>query len=149
MQDLVQDYASELKKLREAFHIELTATADELSKAIAHYAHRSEAALASLMEKAAARGLELEALAMARLNQFSGLQTNDSLRDVDDKPLRHPTNADVLRIAVAAEQAVADGLHVETDSNHKPRPAARLPLKNEKRAVEAFHLPLQKEQVAD
>src|ERR1700756_3937125 len=88
MQDLVQDYANELKKLREAFHNELTATADELSKAIAHYAHRSEAALASLMEKAAARGLELEALAMARLNQFSGLQTNDSLLDVDDKLLR-------------------------------------------------------------
>jgi hypothetical protein len=38
MQDLVQDYASDLKKLREAFHSELTATADELSKAIGVYA---------------------------------------------------------------------------------------------------------------
>ena len=52
MQDLVQDYASDLKKLREAFHSELTATADELSKAIGVYAQHSEAALASLMEKA-------------------------------------------------------------------------------------------------
>ena len=41
MEDLIQDYASDLKKLRDAFHNELTATADELSKAIGVYAHRS------------------------------------------------------------------------------------------------------------
>jgi hypothetical protein len=87
MQDLVQDYASDLKKLREAFHSELTATADELSKAIGVYAQHSEAALASFMEKASARGLELEVSATARLNQFCGLPTNDSPLDVDDKPI--------------------------------------------------------------
>jgi hypothetical protein len=59
MQDLIQDYASDLKKLHEVFHKELTATADELSKAMGVYAHRSQAALASFMEKASARGLEL------------------------------------------------------------------------------------------
>ena len=106
MQDLIQDYASDLKKLREVFHKELTATADELSKAMGVYAHRGEAALASFMEKASARGLELEVSATARLNQFCG---NGSLPGVDDIPLTlTPTNEDVLRIAAAAEQAVAD-----------------------------------------
>jgi hypothetical protein len=148
MQDLVQDYANDLKKLRDVFHNELTATADELSKAMGVYAHRSEAAPASFMEKASARGLELEALAMARLNQFCGLPANDSLPDVDDKPLKHTlTNADVLRIAAAAEQAVADSLYVESETNHKPQPAARLPRINGDRALEAFHLPLQEEHI--
>jgi hypothetical protein len=41
----------------------LTATAEELSKAMAFYASRSDAALASFMEKATARGEELEAAA--------------------------------------------------------------------------------------
>ena len=144
MQDLIQDYASDLKKLRDVFHEELTATADELSKAMGIYAHRSEAALASFMEKASARGLELEVSATARLNQFCG---NGSLPGVDDIPLTlTPTNADVLRIAAAAEQAVADGLNVESDS-HKPQPAARLPRINGERALEAFHLPLQEEHI--
>ena len=52
MQDLMQSYASDLNKLRDAFHNELTATAEELSKAMAFYASRSDAALASFMEKA-------------------------------------------------------------------------------------------------
>jgi hypothetical protein len=141
MQDLIQDYASDLKKLREVFQKELTATADELSKALGIYAHRGEAALASFMEKASARGLELEVSATARLNQFCG---NGSLPGVDDIPLTlTPTNAEVLRIAAAAEQAVADGLHVESESNHKPQPAARLPRINRDRPLEEFHfLPL-------
>ena len=42
-------------KLRDAFHNELTATAEELSKAMAFYASRGDAALASFMEKATAR----------------------------------------------------------------------------------------------
>ena len=110
MQDLIQNYVSDLKKLRDAFHNELTATAEELSKAMGVYAQRSEAALASFMEKASARGLELEVSATARLSQFCGLPANGSLPDVDDKPLRHtPTNASVFRIAAAAEPAVADG----------------------------------------
>ena len=72
MQDLMQSYASDLNKLRDAFHNELTATAEELSKAMAHYASRSNAAPASFMEKASARGLELEAgLAAARLEPSS------------------------------------------------------------------------------
>ncbi len=51
MQDLFQNYVSDLNKLRDAFHGELTATAEELSKAMGLYARRSEAALASFMEK--------------------------------------------------------------------------------------------------
>jgi hypothetical protein len=148
MQDLIQDYASDLKKLRDVFHSELSATAEELSKAIAHYARRSDAALASFMEKASARGLELEVSATARLSQFCGLPANGSLPDVDDKPLTlTPTNANVLRIAAAGEQAVADGQYVESDSNHKPRPAARLPGINRDRPLEAIHLQLQEEQI--
>ena len=145
MQDLIQEYATELKKLREVFHEELPATADELSKAMGIYAHRSEAALASFMEKASARGLELEVSATARLSQFCG---NGSLPGVDDIPLTlTPTNADVLRMAAAAEQAVADGLHVDSESNHKPRKAARLPPINRDRPLEAFHLPPQEEHI--
>jgi hypothetical protein len=144
MQDLIQEYASDLKKLHQAFNKELTATADELSKAMGIYAHRSEAALASFMEKASARGLELEVSATARLNQFCG---NGSLPGVDHLPLTlTPTNGDLLRIAAAAKQAVADGLNVESDS-HKPQPAARLPRINGERALEAFHLPLQEEHI--
>ena len=82
--------------------------------------------------------------ATARLNQFCG---NGSLPGVDDIPLTlTPTNEDVLRIAAAGEQAVADCLNGESDS-HKPRPAARLPRINGERALEAFHLPLQEEQI--
>jgi hypothetical protein len=52
MQDLFQNYMDDLNKLRETFHSELAATAEELTKAMALYAGRSEAALASFMEKA-------------------------------------------------------------------------------------------------
>lgn len=139
MQDLIQNYASDLKKLRDAFHAELVATADELSKAMGIYAHQSEAALASFMEQASARGLELEVSATARLSQFCG---NGGLPGVDDIPLTlTPTNADVQRMAAAAEQPVAEGLQVEGERNHKPRPAARLPRINRDRPLEAFHLP--------
>ena len=78
MQDLIQNYVSDLKKLREAFHDELAATAEELSKAMGVYARRSDAALASFMEKASARGLELEVSATARLSQFCGLPADGS-----------------------------------------------------------------------
>jgi hypothetical protein len=147
MQDLIQDYASDLKKLREMFHEELTATADELSKAMGIYAHRSEAALASFMEKASARGLELEASAMARLSQFCGLPANSSQPQVDDKPLTHAPNADVFRIVGAAEKAVADGLQVETESNYKPMPAARLPRIFRDNPLEPVDLQLQEEAI--
>ena len=147
MEDLIRDYASDLKKLRDAFHEELTATADELSKAICVYAHHSEAALASFMEKASAHGLELEVSATARLNQFCGIPANSSQSDVDDKPLTHTPNADVFRIVAAPEQAVADGLQVESESNHKPQPAARLPRIFRDRPLEAFHLPPQEEHI--
>jgi hypothetical protein len=63
-------------------------------------------------------------------------------------PLMHtPTNADVLRIAAVAEQAVADGLDVESESNHKPQPAARLPRTYRDRPPEAVHLQLQEEHI--
>ena len=58
MQDLIQNYVSDLYKLREAFQGELTATAEELSQAMGLYFRRSEAALASFMEKASTRGTE-------------------------------------------------------------------------------------------
>ena len=122
MQDLFQNYVSDLNKLKDAFHNELTATAEELSKAMGIYAHRSEAALASFMEKVSARGMELEASAAARFNQFRGLPANGGLRDVDDEPLADtPTNADRVRILAAAERALADGLHVESDGDRKPQ----------------------------
>jgi hypothetical protein len=129
MQDLFQNYVSDLNKLRDAFHNELTATAEELSKAMGNYAHRSEAALASFMEKVTARGVELEASAAAGLNQFRGLPANGDLPNVNDGPLAlTPTDADRARIVAAAERAVADGLHVETDEDRKPQPVRLMTL---------------------
>ena len=122
MQDLFENYVSDLNKLRDAFHNELTTTAEELTKAMSNYAHRSEAALASFMEKVSARGMELEASAAARLNQFRGLPANGGLPDVDDGPRADtPTSADRVRIVAAAERAVADGLGVESDEAQRPR----------------------------
>lgn len=121
MQDLFQNYVGDLNKLRDAFHGELTATAEELSKAMGLYARRSEAALASFMEKVSTRGVELEAAAAARLNQFHGLPANGGLPDVDNgPPALTPTNTDVVRIGTVAERAVADVLHVENDGDRKP-----------------------------
>ena len=129
MQDLFQNYVSDLNKLKDAFHNELTATAEELSKAMGSYTRRSEAALASFMEKVSARGMELEASAAARLNQFRGLPANGGLPDVDDGPLAHtPTDADRAKIAAAAERAVADGLQVESDEDRKPQPVRQMAL---------------------
>jgi hypothetical protein len=148
MQDLIQNYVGDLKKLREAFHDELAATAEELSKAMGVYARRSDAALASFMEKASARGLELEVSATARLSQFCGLPANGSLTDVDDKPPGHiPANASVFRIAAVAEPALADGQDHDRDSNHKPQPAVRSHRVYRERPPEAVHLQLQEEQV--
>jgi hypothetical protein len=121
MQDLFQNYMDDVSKLREAFHSELTATAEELTKAMGLYAARSEAALASFMEKASTRGAELETAAAVRFNQFRGLPANTGLPDVDDGPLaRTPTNADNVRITTAAEKAIVDGLQVERDGDRKP-----------------------------
>jgi hypothetical protein len=128
MYDLFQSYVSDLNKLREAFNGELVATAEDLSKAMALYADRNEAALASFMEKAATRGAELEAAAAMRLNQFRGLPADADLSDVDNGPVSPPTNADKSRISTAAEQAVADGLHVESEGHHKLPPARSISL---------------------
>jgi hypothetical protein len=129
MQDLFQNYVNDLNKLREAFHGELTATAEELTKAMGLYAARSEAALASFMEKASTRGAELETAAAVRFNQFRGLPADAGLSGVDDGPLpRTPTNADKVTIATAAEQAVADGLQLERDGDRKPPPARSIAL---------------------
>jgi hypothetical protein len=78
------------------------------------YARRSEAALASFMEK-----FQLwhgaRSVAAARLNQFRGLPANGGLPGVDDGRLADtPTNVDRVRIVAAAERAVADRLHVES-----------------------------------
>ncbi len=129
MQDLIEDYVNNLNKLRDVFHNELTTTAEELSKAMALYALRSEAALASCMEKVSTRRVEFEASAAARLNQFRGLPANGGLPDVADEPLAHTqTNADSVRIAAVAERAVADGLHVENDEDRKPQPGRLITL---------------------
>ena len=79
-----------------------------LSQAMEDYSRRSEAALTSFMEKVASRGVELEAAAAARLDQFRGLPAKGGLPNVNDGPLVHdPTNADQVKIAAAAERAVA------------------------------------------
>ena len=129
MQDLFQNYMDDLIKLREAFHSELTATAEDLTKAMGLYAARSEAALASFMEKVSTRGGELETAAAVRFNQFRGLPANSGLSDVDNGSLpRTPINADKVKIATAAEQALAEGLHVESDGDRKPPPARSIAL---------------------
>jgi hypothetical protein len=111
MQDLFQNYVDDVNKLRDAFHDELAAQAQELSKAMDIYTQRSEAALASFMEKVSAHGVEVEAAAAARLNQFRGLPANGGLPDVNDGSLAHtPTNADQVKIETAAERAVAASL---------------------------------------
>src|SRR6516225_1941670 len=113
MQDLFQNYVSDLNKLRDAFHGELTATAEELSQAMGLYSRRSEAALASFMEKVSTRGMEFAASAVARLSQLRSLPSTAGLLDVDNEPLAPASpNADVSRAAVAAERAVAEGLQV-------------------------------------
>ena len=129
MQDLIQNYVSDLHKFREVFHKELEATAEELSKAMALYAKRCDAALASFMEKASARDSELEASAAARLNQFCGLPANGGLTDVDNGPPTQttPSHSDA-GIAASAERAVADSLHVESDRDRKPQPARSMTL---------------------
>ena len=122
LQDLFESYVSDLYKLRDAFHGELSSTAKELSRAMDDYALRSEAALKSFMEIVAARGVELEAAAAARLDQFRGLPPTGGLPNVNDGPLAQaPPNADQVKIAAAAERAVADGLGVESDEAQKPR----------------------------
>ena len=143
MQDLMQSYASDLNKLRDAFHSELTATAEELSKAMAFYASRSDAALASFMEKASARGKELEVAAAARLFQFCGLPANGSLPDVDDEPLKTLTHSHAARIAASAELVVADGPHVQSDRDRKPQTSRSMTRSNQGRSLEASHLQLQ------
>jgi hypothetical protein len=122
MQDLFQTYVDDLNKLRSAFHEELAAEARELSNAMSKYSQRSEAALASFMDKVSARGVEFEVLAETRLNQFRGLPAKDSLPDVSDGPLAHtPTDADLERVAAAAELALTDGLLAESDADRKPK----------------------------
>jgi hypothetical protein len=129
MQDLFQNYVDDLNKFRDSFHDELTATAEELSKAMGNYARRSEAALTSFMEKVSARGAELEASAAKRLDQFRGVPADGGLQNIDDGPPTHiPTNADQSRIAAAAEGAIADGLQIEREGDRKPWPGRQMTL---------------------
>jgi hypothetical protein len=115
MQDLIQNYVSDLHKLREVFHKELEATAEELSKAMALYARRCDAALESFMEKASARESELESSAAARLSQFCGVAANSGQTDVDNgPPTQTPSHSDA-GIAASAERAVADSLASDRD----------------------------------
>jgi hypothetical protein len=122
MQDSFQNYVDAVNNLLDAFHDELTVQARELSKAMDIYAHRSDEALASFMEKVSARGVEVEIAAATRLDQFRGLPENRSLPHVSDGVLAHtPTNADQMIIEIVAERAVADGLHVESDGDRRPK----------------------------
>ena len=121
MQDLFESYVSDLYKLRESFHVDLTSTARELSQAMDDDSRR-EAALTSFMDKVASRGVELEAAAAARLDQFRGLPATRGLPNVNDGPLAlTPSNVDEVKTAAAAERAVADELRVENDEAHRPR----------------------------
>jgi len=128
MRDLIQDYVGDLHQLREVFHKELEATSEELSKAMALYAKRCDAALASFMEKASAHDRELEASAAVRLNQFCGLPANGGLTDVETRPLAQTLTSDSGRIAASAERAVAESLHVESAQDPKPQPARSMTL---------------------
>ena len=129
MQDLIQNYASDLHKLREVFHRELEATSEELSKAMALYAKRCDAALASFMEKASARDSELEAAATARLNQFCGQSTNAGVTAVDNRQVAQTlTHSDAVRIASSAERAVADSLNGESARDPKLQPVRSMTL---------------------
>jgi len=112
LQDLFESYVSDLYKLREGFHSDLTSTARELSQAMDDYSQRSEEALTSFMERVAARGAQLEAAAAARLDQFRGLPATAGLPNVNDGP----------KIAAAGERAVAGALHVENDEAYKSQP---------------------------
>ena len=129
MYDLFQNYVGDLNRLREAFHSELEATAKDLSQAMARYTSRNDAALESFMEQAAIRGAELEAAAAVRLNQFRGYPVDAALSDLDTEPVAHsPTNADRSRISTTAQQAVADGLQVESEGYRKMPPARSIAL---------------------
>jgi hypothetical protein len=126
MQDLFHNYVNDLNKLRDALHDELAVQARELSMAMGNYSQRCEAALTSFMEKVSARGVEVEAAAAVRFNQFWGLPVNVSLPDFGDGPLAQtPTNADQKIIETVAERAVADSLHVESDEDRKLRSFGR------------------------
>src|ERR1700722_2943905 len=128
MQDLIKNYVSDLHKLREVFHQELEATAEELSKAMALYAKRCDAALASFMEQASARESELESSAAARPIQYCGVPAYSGLTDVDNgPPTQTPSHSDA-GIAASAERAIADSLHFEGDRDRKPQPARSMTL---------------------
>jgi hypothetical protein len=87
------------------------------------------------MDKVASRGVELEAAAAARLDQFRGLAATRGLPNVNDGPLAlTPSNVDQVKIAAAAERAVADELRVEDDEAHRPRSGRAIALvRSEKR----------------
>jgi hypothetical protein len=118
MQDLFQKYVGDLYVLRDAFHDELTAQAQELSKAMGIYAQRSDEALALFMENVSARSAEVRTAAAARLDQFYGLSAKQSLPNVSDGPLA-PANGDEEKVAAAAERAFADGPDVKVDWDRK------------------------------
>ena len=74
------------------------------------------------MEKVGTCGVELEAAAAVRLDQFRGLPAKGGLPNVNDGPLAlTPSNVDQVKIAAAADRAVADELRVENDEAHRPR----------------------------
>jgi hypothetical protein len=112
MQDLCQNYVDDVKKLREAFHGQLTDEVQELSQAMSVYAQNTEAALSLFMEKVSARSAELRTTAAARLDQFYGLlPAKHSLPNVSHSPLA-PANADQARVTATVERALAESLLV-------------------------------------
>lgn len=121
MQDLIHQYVSDLNRLREEFHSELGATAEELSKALGQYAQRNEAMLASFLDKASARGRELEAAAAARLVQFQGLPVDNIPPKVDDAA-SGAEGRKAAGIAIRDWQAAGKGPVSERNGDREPRP---------------------------
>ena len=77
------------------------------------------------MEKVSARGVEVEAAAAARFDQFRGLPVKGDLPDVSDGPLAHiPTDADQRELQPPQSGRLVDGLLVESDTDRKLKDGA-------------------------
>jgi hypothetical protein len=83
LQDLFESYVSNLYKLRESFHVDLTSTRGAVA-GDGRLLPAQRGALTSFMDKVASRGV---AAAAARLDQFRGLSAIRGLPNVNDGPL--------------------------------------------------------------
>ena len=81
---------------------------------------RSDAALASFMEKATRLVAGARRGGGGGLNQFCGLPANGAQPNVDDERPKTLADSAAPTIAASGERAVADGLHVESDRDQQP-----------------------------